>query len=365
MEAPAAIAGVIGAVSFTGLGLYLLRRRPLAGFGILFFLINLLPEALLVPQYLFVVYRAMLPMVGILIAGADGLNFVLGEIRHSRLKTTLKAAFAIVLTFSVALMAWSTVLKARAWQDPIVLWNDVVSHLPEDHSKLEKLGTLQSLNSLGTSLQRAGKNAEAIAYHLRALEVTQMYDLSHAALANAYAGAGEKEKAEQSYRNALELYPNSDKINMGLANLLIRQGRNEDAKPYLKKAVERAPDNPEYQSTMGLLLLKEGSYPEALMHLGKALELKPNDGKAHFHLGKVLSKMGKNKEAAVQYTKALELEPTNWQAHNDLGIMLAKAGRIEDAVFHFQEALRANPDEQSVKANLGNALKEMESVPKK
>ncbi|MBI5249900.1 MAG: tetratricopeptide repeat protein [Desulfomonile tiedjei] len=365
LESPGAIAGLIGAAAFTGLGLYLLRRRPLAGFGIMFFLINLLPEAVLVPQYLFIVYRAMLPMIGILFAAADGLDFALAKIRQAQAKNFLRAALAAGLCLCIALTALSTVRKARSWEDPKTLWTDVVNHLPADYSRAEKWGTLQALNNLGLNLRRAGKHDEAVYYHLRALEVSPNWSETYTALADAYADVGEKEKAGQAYSKALKAKPNFHSAHAGLANLLIRENRIEDAKPHLKKAIDIAPNKAEYRNLMGILVLKEGNNSEALLHFSKAVELKPNYGEAHFHLGKALSKVGRTSEAAFQYSKALELDPNYWQAHNDLGIILAKAGRIEDAIFHFQEALKTKPDDQAVKANLGNALKQMGAFLKK
>jgi protein O-mannosyl-transferase len=365
LESPAALAGVIGTVALACLGTYLLRRRPLAGFGILFFLINLLPEALLVPQYLFVVYRATLPMVGMLFVAAYGLSFVLRKIRNSEAKIPLGSALATILTFSLILTAWSTVLKVELWQNPRDLWAEVVSRLPEDYTKSEKMGIIHALNSMGVALQRAGNYSEALTYHLRAVEVEPKYRLSYLAMANAYSAMGKSEEAERNYRKVLDIRPNSDTALVGLAQLRMRDDRIGDAKHYLHRALEIAPHNHECQNLMGMVLFNEGNYAEALPYFRKALELKPNYGEAHFHLGKVFSKMGRTREAALEYAKALELEPNNWKAHNDLGIIFAKAGRVENAVLHFREALRINPEDQAIKANLGNALTELRSLSKK
>lgn len=361
-DSAAAIAGVAGTVSFVGLGLYLLRARPLTGFGMLFFFVNLLPEALLVPQYLFIVYRAMLPMVGILFVAADGLNFVLAKVRQREAHTPLRVALAALFVAGLGLMASVTVTKARSWQDPLALWSDVVSHMPADYSKSEKMGILQALNNLGVQLERLGKRSEAVSYHLRALELAPKFHMTHVALGRAYAGLGEREHAEQAYRKALEVSPRSDSAHAGLADLLRVQDRLEEAKAHLRKALEITPHNPEYHDLLGVLYLKEENNAEALVHFAKAIESRPDFAEAHFHLGKVFSRMGRTSEAASQYSRVLALEPNHWQAHNDLGIILAKAGRIQEAIFHFQEALKANPEEASVKANLANAFKQMGSA---
>lgn len=361
-DSPAAIAGVVGAVGFLGLGLGFLRTRPLAGFGMLFFFINLLPEALLVPQYLFISYRAMLPMVGILFVVADGLNFVVAKIQQRETRAHLRIALTALFVAGLGLMASVTVTKSRSWQNPLALWSEVVSHIPADYAKSEKMGIIQSLNNLGVQLERVGRSSEAVSYHLRAAEVAPKYHLTYVALGHAYARLGELENAERAYRKALEVRPDSDKAHVGLAGLLIRQDKLEETKVHLRQALETAPHNPEYHDLLGVLCLKEDKNAEALIHFGKAIESKPDYTEAHFHLGKLFSRMGKTNEAASQYAKVLVLAPSHWQAHNDLGIILARAGRIQDAILHFQEALKANPEDASIKANLGNALKQMGSV---
>lgn len=358
LESPAAIAGVLGAAAFTGLGLYLLRKRPLAGFGILFFLINLLPEGLLVPQYIFISYRAMFPMIGILLVAADCLRLVLAAVAGTRAKASLRIVLAMTLPICLALTAWSTVIKAKSWQDPTALWGDVVKHLPDDYLNSEKSSLMQSLNSLGVSLSRAGRPGEAVSYHLRALEAVPKSPDTYVALAGAYSAQGNMVQAEATYRKALEAKPGSDEAHAGLANLLIRDNRLEDAKIHLDRALGIAPHNPEYNNLMGILYYKQGNDSEALAFFGKALELRPNYVEALFHLGKVFSRLGNLNKAAAQYYKVLEVDPKHWQAHNDMGVILAKTGRPEDAIAHFRDALQAQPENEAVKANMRNALKQ-------
>ena len=52
-DPPITAVAVAGVVAWTVvLGVFLLRRRPLVGFGTLFFVVNLLPEAITAPQIL-------------------------------------------------------------------------------------------------------------------------------------------------------------------------------------------------------------------------------------------------------------------------------------------------------------------------
>ncbi len=61
------VAAIFASILMGIAGIVLLRLRPLTGFGILFFMLGLAPESVLVPQYLFVIYRASLPMFGLIL----------------------------------------------------------------------------------------------------------------------------------------------------------------------------------------------------------------------------------------------------------------------------------------------------------
>lgn len=352
------VASVAGAGILILSGVILLQKRPMLGFGILFFIINLLPEALLVPQYLFIPYRALLPMVGLLMAAADVLFWLWRSVEKLKMAKSLRSALAVGLLLTFGFTGASTWAKVDSWKNPLILWTEVVNRMPADHTISEKHGTMQALNNLGVQLQQAGKNEEAIDYHLRALQVYPGHRLTHIALGNAYAAAGNNEEAKQAYGKALNAKRDADKAHVGMGVLLLKQGRAVEARVHLTKAIELSPHNPEYHDFMATIDLQEGKYTEALVHLRKALELKPDYAEAEFHMGKVFSRLGSPNDAAVHFSRAMTLNPKHWQARNDLGILLAKSGRAGEAVAHFQQALALNPEDPAIRANLKTALEQ-------
>ena len=65
---PATIFACAGALAIVALGAAFVRRLPVISFGLLWFVVTLIPESVLIPQYLYFGYRAILPMAGLLIA---------------------------------------------------------------------------------------------------------------------------------------------------------------------------------------------------------------------------------------------------------------------------------------------------------
>ncbi len=352
------MASVAGAGILILSGVILLRKRPMMGFGILFFLVNLLPEALLVPQYLFISYRALLPMIGVLVAAADALLWMWRSVRELQVAKLLRPALAVGLLFGFSLAGASTWGKVHSWSNPLVLWTEVVNRMPEDYTISEKHGTMQALNTLGIHLQRAGKNQEAVDCHLRALQVSPGHRLTYIALGNAYAAAGNNEEAKQTYGKALNAKRDADKAHVGMAMLSLKQGRIPEARIHVTKAIALSPHNPDYHNLLATIDLQEGKYTEAMVHLRKALELKPDYAEAEFHMGKVFSRLGSPNDAAIHFSRAITTNPKHWQAWNDLGILLAKSGRARDAVTHFQQALALNPEDPAIRANLKTALEQ-------
>ncbi|AFM26665.1 tetratricopeptide repeat protein [Desulfomonile tiedjei] len=355
LEGTASVAGT-GILILSGV--ILLWKRPMVGFGILFFLVNLLPEALLVPQYLFISYRALLPMVGLLVAAADTLLWVWRSVGKLQMAKSLRAALAVGLLLGFSFTGASTWAKVDTWSNPLALWTEVVNRMPEDYTITEKHGTMQALNTLGIHLQREGRNQEAIDCHLRALQVSPGHRLTYIALGNAYAAAGHNDEAEQAYGEALAAKRDADKAHVGMGMLLLKQGRTAEARIHVTKAMALSPHNPEYRNLMATIDLQEGKYTDAMVHLRKALELKPDYAEAEFHLGKVFSRLGSPNDAAVHFSRAITMNPKHWQARNDLGILLAKSGRAREAVAHFQQALALNPEDPAIRANLKTALEQ-------
>lgn len=174
---------VLPALAFAGaLALAIRRNARLAAFGLLFFLVNILPFAAVIPigpalaadRYLY------LPLLGLILAGlaAAGLWPAGG-----RAKAAGAALLCLLLAAEIAL----TVPLAKTWRSSETLWTAVLQRFPKSETAnlnlaqalLDRgepaaaaprlLAVLQvnpdnadALYNLGTALARAGRPAEAL-----------------------------------------------------------------------------------------------------------------------------------------------------------------------------------------------------------
>ena len=358
LESPTIAASVLGAIAILVAGIVLIRKRPLTGFGLLFFLVNLAPESICSPTSLFFAYRANLPMFGLLL--------ILGDIlleawamagspgrRNWYLDAVVASLMAVVVIVSLSAV---TASKAKLWQDPVAFWTDIVEGLPPYHENVEKRSMVDRLYNLGVALLRQTRASEAIVFFHRAAEIDSQYMELYVSLGMAYAQLGDTWEAESTLKRAVEMDPFPENAEFALAIFYLTHERLPEARLHLKRIMDLAPSNPRGFYGMGLVLLHQGNASEAAWFFRKAIEISPWFDKAHYDLGEALASMGRDEEAVTHFRKAVKLKRANWQAHNSLGLLLAKSGNVSEATVHFHEALTLSPLNWRIHNNIGVLL---------
>ncbi len=100
LQPPTTLWSALFLLGLFGLGLGLLRRRPLAAFGILFFFAGHLLESTLLPLELAFEHRNYLPSLGLILATADLIGSATGALARFR---PMIAALALLALFSLGL----------------------------------------------------------------------------------------------------------------------------------------------------------------------------------------------------------------------------------------------------------------------
>jgi tetratricopeptide (TPR) repeat protein len=236
LDPPVTLVAVIGVMALVTLGMYLVKRRPLSGFGILFFLLNMIPEGVLVPQYAYFAYRALLPMLGIFLVVIDAIIWLLGLVRDSGRLRLVRTGFLCLAVASVGLMGMASAARAAIWGDGIRFWKETIAPFPQDLGRSESRPAGQAYVNLGTALFRKGRFAEAIESYKRSLGFLPDNAVARAGLGLAYARMGQAQEAEASLREALGLNPDLALAHQGLGDLLTGQGRLEEGRLHLQKA---------------------------------------------------------------------------------------------------------------------------------
>ena len=358
LESSAIAASVLGAIAILAAGIILIRKRPLTGFGLLFFLVNLAPESFLVPKYLFFAYRANLPMFGLLLILGDILLALWARAGSLTLRKSHFAAAAAGLLAVMVIVPLSavTVSKSKLWQDPVAFWKDIVDRLPPYKENVEKRITIDALDALGVALERQAKTAEAITLFRRALQIDYLYIPSYVNLAAAYMALGDTAEAEASLKKAVDIDPKSAPAQFALGEFYVIQERLSEAWVHMRRAADLTPSDPRCLNGLGKVLLGKGNPSEAVSYFRNAIAMSPGFHEAHYNLGEAHVSMGMDDEAARHFSRALELKSANWQAHNSLGLLLARSGKLKEAEAHFREALMLSPRNWRIHNNLAVLL---------
>ena len=243
-------------------------------------------------------------------------------------------------------------------------------------------------NNLGTALQQAGRHAEAVTHHQRAISLMPAYAPAYNNLGASLRAAGRFDEAIAAYRHALDLKPNFASASYNLANALFAKGEAGASVEQFRNALQ-ASESVEAHNNLGIalaakgdtagalaqfraalamddrsvhahrnlgnMLVDMGARAEGMTHLERAAQLAPTEADATYDIGTVLLQDENFVGAAERFRQALALKPGWAEAHNNLGIALASQGRLADALEQFERALKARPDYAEARANRDQA----------
>jgi tetratricopeptide (TPR) repeat protein len=154
-------------------GILGLRKRSLAGFGILWFFLHLVPTNSFIPRLDVANERQLyLAAWGLFLAVAAGTDLL----REKQGAWRVMAVCA-VLVFTLGVL---TVYRNTAYRSEVALWEDSVRKSP---------GKARGWNNLGYAYQQAGRIRDAEGAYLRALRIDPGYALSRGNLRRLKAGS--------------------------------------------------------------------------------------------------------------------------------------------------------------------------------
>lgn len=217
------------------------RKYFRVAFGMLWFVIVLVPESSLIPILdVCVEHRLYLPMAGVsMLAGV----FLEATAERQR---TVRIFFILGLAF-LALLAYR---RNLVWRDPISLWEDNVA--------------------------KAEGKARV-----------------HGNLGKAYLDAGRFEKAAREFKRMIELDPTFVGAYNNLAVIYIDHLKDyEEAKKYISLALTLFPDYPAGYLNLGVIHLNNRQLKPAIENFKKVLELDPQNLLGHYNLAACYVNLG-------------------------------------------------------------------------
>ena len=268
------------------------RKTRLIGFGLLWFLLALLPTALFPLAEVMNDYRAFLAYIGLAIALAGGAALLVP--RWERQRSWMKIAATGVIVLFLCANAFATFQRNKVWQTEETLWRDVALKSPRNG---------RGLMAYGVQLLNKGDYVGALEYFHRAQKLTPEYYRLLINLAIAENATNQSELAEEHFKDALRRAPNDPETEIYYARYLLAHGRVSEARANLQRALVLSPND---------------TTARELLNKTKVVDAEP-----HITLGNARLGRGRFGEAIAEYEAALQIAPESLSTLNNLAWVLS------------------------------------------
>jgi protein O-mannosyl-transferase len=280
------------------------RKSPFISFCIIFFFLNHLIEASLLPLELIFEHRNYLPSMLFFVP----LSILLSNgIQYFSKKRRLQG---ILIIFTIlVLMGWghSTYARNMIWKNDGILSFDCMEKYPDlarPHHNLarfyaqkkryydaideyrtslskENINNLVGKNwtyyNLGSIYQELGKDEKAMHYYEQAQKYQPFFAPTHIRKGQLFVKKGHYEKAEAEFQKALQAQKQSPAALKNLGHLYLRTNQNEKAMAYLQQALGTSPQDPNIMGRLGLAYRLMNRSGKASFLFKASLEINPNN----------------------------------------------------------------------------------------
>jgi tetratricopeptide (TPR) repeat protein len=321
------------------------NKTRIIGFGLLWFLIALLPTSLFPLAEVMNDHRAFLPYIGLVIAIASAASLVIA--RLDRQRNWAKIAVACAVALFLCANACATFQRNKVWKNDETLWQDVVSKSP--HNGI-------GLMSYGVALTKKGDLAGALDYYHRAQQLIPGDPVLLVNLAIVEAATKQTTAAEQHFKDALRLAPSFPAMYVSYASYLLSHARIGEALALLRTALQLSP-NDLYARELFVKAEKriDGVQPFDAAPPAIGQTLSPTaQATPESYLALSVQLYGEERyiEAIFACRRALDLRPGYAEAWNNMGIIYNKLGRYEEAAAACEQALLHQPGYEKARVNL-------------
>jgi tetratricopeptide (TPR) repeat protein len=321
------------------------NKTRVIGFGLLWFLIALLPTSLFPLAEVMNDHRTFLPYIGLVIAIAGAAALLVARLDRQRRWAKIAATCAVALFLCAN--AYATFQRNKVWKTEETLWHDVVLKSPRNGI---------GLMSYGIALVNKGDLAGALDYFHRAQQLIPENPVLLVNLAILEDATKQTAAAEQHFKEALRLAPSFPAIYAHYARYLLSHARTGEARALLRTALQLSPNDlyarelfVEAEKRTDGVQRFDAAPPAIGQTLNPTAQATPES-----YLALSVQLYGEERyiEAIFACRRALDLRPGYAQAWNNMGIIYNKLGRYEEAAAACQRALLYNPRYESAQINL-------------
>ena len=343
--------------------------RPIS-FGILWFIITLLPTSLIPLAEVMNDHRVFLPYIGLMLSVCWSAHMFIAHYQSSFRHITAAAGVLIALLLTGS--AYGTYQRNEVWKTEETLWRDVTEKSP---------GNGRGLMNYGLALMARADYTGAETFLLKALKLNPSYATLHINLGVLNEATGKQVQAEQYFKKAISLQPAYPEVYFYYARFLNKQNRCEESIENLKKTIRLAAAHMEARHLLMTIYQERGDSKNAAELARQTLAIAPDDEPKLMMLqagGKGLPKADNSTAATPEYylnvslaqyraghfarsiesaQKALQLRPAYDLAYNNICAAYNELKQWDKAIEAGKQAVLLNPDNDLARNNLAWAKK--------
>ena len=321
--------------------------RRLAGFGIAWILLTLLPTSSFIPLLdVAVEHRTYLPMVGFGFLSAGCISYLRIQCLESFSKFSLSATKLIDYCVVLILIFFSlgVITRNGDWKDEVTLWSDAKKKSPK---------LVRPYNNIGEAYDKLGKYDEAIAEFEESLKINPDYFYGLNNLGNIYGKQRKLSEAIDYFKKALKVKPDYSPAHYNLARALHLTGNRLEAVESYRKSIEFNPYFEQAFYNLAYLAMELSLFDEALENFKKFLSMQPNHSKANFGAGNALMMKGQLELAMSKYRRSAQLDASFALPYLNIANIQMQLKNIPAAIKNFEKALSVDPRMPAVHLKLG------------
>jgi tetratricopeptide (TPR) repeat protein len=246
---------------------------------------------------------------------------------------------AFVAGFSIATFA-----RTKVWKSGETLFADLAAKAPDQPLAQFNQGMLH-LN--------AGRNAEALGFFNKALQLDPNHKRSYEKRGQTYLNLGQFEKAVADLEYALRFDASNVLVFHRLGQAYSGLGNTAKAIEAYNKAIELEPNSSDWYYVRGLEYHNTGQTELALADYDRVLQINPQHAETLTNRGNIHAMQQRFRQALEDYSKALSINPKLSNTWCNRGGVFLQMNEPQKALEDFNQSISLDPN--YAKAYIGRA----------
>jgi tetratricopeptide (TPR) repeat protein len=290
-------------IALIGVGVSLIRRRPILSFAMLFFFLNNMIESSFIGLELIFEHRNYLPSLFLFFPVAVGIKWLMDYYRDRQ--PSMRVLIASFITIVIIGFGIGTYVRNMAWSTEKSLWEDAMQKAPNSKRPYHNL-------AYGYYWKK-GQYDKAAELYEKSLDFEKHASISQARainnMANIHFIKGNIHRASELFSEAYRRYPQYAMFQLNLAKVKAKNGEWQAALVLLEKILSKVPDHRPALSLKGQVLFKQKLFAQGVDCYLQLLKQKPDDHIARLQAGIGLRLTGNLERANLHLNAARRLNP--------------------------------------------------------